>query len=71
MGAIHLIDADGTIRRGAEAIFRTMLLCGDRGGALLWGAYRRIGVFRKICDSAYAWVAARRARFSGTCPLPR
>ena len=56
--AVHLVEPDGTVYRGAAAAFRTLQL-GDRWGFLLdW--YRRIPFFRKINDRAYRWIARHR-----------
>lgn len=67
MGAVHLIDTDGTIHRGAAAIFRMIDLCGDFGGGLLWKLYRGSGWFRALSDRGYALVAAQRSRISALC----
>lgn len=71
MGAIHLVESCGTIRKGAAAVFRTMDLCGDIGGELLWRLYRGSAWFRGVSDRCYAWVASRRARLSGICATGR
>lgn len=67
MGAIHLIESSGDVRRGAAAVFRMMELSGDFGGGLLWRLYRGQGWFRSLSDRGYAWVSARRARLSAVC----
>ena len=71
MGAIHLVNDHGAIRKGAAAVFRMMELCGDLGGGVLWNLYCRSGWFRALSDRGYAWVAARRAKLSAVCSTGR
>lgn len=56
--AVHLVDVDGRIRRGAEAVFRVMDIGG--GGSLLWQLYRRIPLVRPVAEWFYRWVANNR-----------
>ncbi|MDE2144169.1 MAG: lipase maturation factor family protein, partial [Elusimicrobia bacterium] len=74
--AVHLVESDGTVRRGAEAVFRAMDLAGGvrRAGYFL---YRRVPPFAAAAEAAYAFVAARRPAFSrltrllwGPSPVP-
>jgi len=67
MGALHLIESSGEIRRGAAAVFRMMDLSGDFAGALLWKLYCNVGLFRAVTDWGYGLVAARRAKLSALC----
>lgn len=67
MGAIHLVESAGEVRRGAAAVFRMMELCGNFGGGLLWNLYCGSGWFRAFADKGYAMVAARRAKLSAIC----
>ncbi|MFI5345714.1 MAG: lipase maturation factor family protein [Elusimicrobiota bacterium] len=74
--AVHLVEPDGTISRGAEAVFRSL----DRaGGAYRAGLffYRSLPPFRAASEAAYRFVAARRPAFSrltkifwGDSPVP-
>lgn len=64
MGAVHLIEVDGRIRRGAEAVFRMMALCGSLAGNVAWRMYQRVTVFRILSDWGYRRVAERRAALS-------
>src|ERR1043165_4339981 len=54
--AVHFIDADGKVYRGAEAVFRSL---GWRAGGWRWG-YDHIFGFAAITEAAYAFVARRR-----------
>jgi len=72
MGALHLVETTGEIRRGAGAVFRMMDLCGNVFGHLAWMLYARIWLFRVIADRGYAMVSERRVALSVlTCALPR
>jgi len=71
MGAVHLIEVDGRIRRGAEAVFRMMALCGSFPGNVAWSMYQRTTLFRILSNWGYMWVAERRAALSKMiCRLP-
>jgi predicted DCC family thiol-disulfide oxidoreductase YuxK len=61
--AVHLIDADGRVSSGAEAVFRT-LAAGKRNSLWLW-MYRRVPGFAPIAELGYRWVARHRGRLSG------
>jgi predicted DCC family thiol-disulfide oxidoreductase YuxK len=64
MGAVHLVETSGEIRRGAAAAFRMMDLCGNPFGRLAWSLYRRVPFVRATSDWGYAQIAARRSRLS-------
>jgi predicted DCC family thiol-disulfide oxidoreductase YuxK len=64
MGALHLIEEDGRIRRGAEAVFRMMMLCGSFPGSVASRMYERVTIFRIISEWGYRKVAERRASLS-------
>jgi predicted DCC family thiol-disulfide oxidoreductase YuxK len=64
MGAIHLIEVDGRIRRGAAAVFRMMAICGSFPGCVAWNIYEREGLFHLISEWGYRRVAERRASLS-------
>ena len=71
MGALHLVETTGEIRRGAAAVFRMMDLCGNPYGHLAWLLYPKIRLFRIIADRGYAMVSTRRATLSRmTCAVP-
>ena len=59
--AIHLIEPDGTIHRGAAAAYRAFSLGGRSG--LSW-AYRRVPGFATASEAIYRFVAAHRAGLS-------
>jgi predicted DCC family thiol-disulfide oxidoreductase YuxK len=61
--AVHLIEPDGRVRRGADAVFSSLARAG--GVHRLWaGLYASVPLFRALSDRGYALVAARRPRFS-------
>jgi predicted DCC family thiol-disulfide oxidoreductase YuxK len=60
--ALHFIDKNGTVYRGAEAVFRSL---GNvrRGRALVW-SYQRIPGFAPITEAAYRAIARNRTAAS-------
>jgi len=56
--SVHLIEPDGKVSRGAEAVFRLLALR-PGGGRWLWW-YRHMPGFAAVSESAYRWVAAHR-----------
>jgi len=60
--AIHLVEPDGRISRGAEAVFRVRHLA--RGRSLLWFLYRRLPGFRFFTEACYSLVARHRIPIS-------
>jgi hypothetical protein len=71
MGALHLIEVDGRIRRGAEAVFRMMTLCGSLPGSVASSLYERMTFFRIISEWGYRRIAERRALLSKiVCRVP-
>jgi predicted DCC family thiol-disulfide oxidoreductase YuxK len=60
--AVHLVDLDGHVFSGAEAVFRTLARSSRPNRWLLW-TYHHIPSARRIIDRVYAWVA--RNRFHG------
>jgi predicted DCC family thiol-disulfide oxidoreductase YuxK len=56
--AVHLVDSDGSVYRGAEAVFRT-LAHAPRGGLPLW-LYRHVPGFASVAEAVYARVARNR-----------
>ncbi len=55
--AVHLVEPDGTVSRGAEAIFRTL---GYAGRPLPRAAYRHLPGFAALSEWVYRQVAAHR-----------
>jgi lipase maturation factor/DCC1-like thiol-disulfide oxidoreductase len=60
--AVHLIEPDGRLSRGAEAVFRALAYAPRKGG-WLW-AYRTIPGFRALSEWGYRAVASHRPLFS-------
>jgi predicted DCC family thiol-disulfide oxidoreductase YuxK len=59
--AVHLVEPDGRVSRGAEAVFRAL----SRGGqALPLAAYRRLPGFAALSEWGYRQVASHRPFFS-------
>jgi len=54
--AVHFIDSDGSVYRGAEAVFRSL---GRRARVWSW-CYKHVPGFAPITETAYAFVARRR-----------
>ncbi len=66
--SIHLLETNGHIRRGAEAILFAAAVYGRRYWARpLWWGYRRLPGFARFAETGYAFVARNR---STTCALP-
>jgi predicted DCC family thiol-disulfide oxidoreductase YuxK len=55
----HLIEPDGRVARGAEAVFHALSYA-PRGGWLL-AAYRRVPGFAAVAEAVYRWVARHRS----------
>jgi len=60
--AVHLVDLDGRVFSGAEAVFRTLARTSHANRWLLW-IYQNMPVVRRVMDRVYGWVA--RNRFQG------
>ena len=59
--AVVLVEPDGRFFSGAQAVFRLLAL----GGSGFWrAAYEHLPAFAPLSETAYAFVAARRAFFS-------
>ena len=56
--AVHLIEPDGTVRRGAAAVFATIGRVPGRGAS--WWLYRRVPGVRPVSELAYRIVAVNR-----------
>jgi predicted DCC family thiol-disulfide oxidoreductase YuxK len=74
MQAMQLVEPNGRIRHGADAVVASLL---TRGWPFAWARLYYVPGLRFMADSAYAWVARNRYRFmghtecqSGTCRLP-
>jgi predicted DCC family thiol-disulfide oxidoreductase YuxK len=71
MGALHLVETSGDIRRGAAAVFRMMELCSSPAGALLWKLYRNVPAFRVFVDLGYRLVSSIRTLLPArACRIP-
>ncbi|MDP0497491.1 MAG: DCC1-like thiol-disulfide oxidoreductase family protein [Verrucomicrobiota bacterium JB024] len=64
--AVHLIEPDGRVTRGAEAVF--CALKDVRGWSLGWRCYQRCGLFRCVSEALYRWVARNRGWLSKVTP---
>jgi predicted DCC family thiol-disulfide oxidoreductase YuxK len=60
--AVHLIERNGRISRGAEAVFRAYAI--GKGKPFFLSAYRRIPVFAWLSEWFYSLVATNRSFFS-------
>ncbi len=60
--AVQLIEPDGKVSQGAEAVFRAL---GTRSGLrfFLWG-YLHLPGFGRLSEKVYAWVAEHRGELS-------
>ncbi len=56
--ALHFVDRDGTVYRGAEAVFRSLGKA-RRGRALIW-CYDHLPGFAPVIETAYGFVARNR-----------
>src|SRR5262249_47850985 len=56
--AVHLILPDGSVFRGARAVFRALALRPGGGAGLR--AYRSLPPFAAASEGVYAWIAAHR-----------
>jgi lipase maturation factor 1 len=56
--AVHLIDTDGLIFQGAEAVFRS--LATNQTWSWMLQAYQRIPGVAKVCEWSYRWIARHR-----------
>jgi predicted DCC family thiol-disulfide oxidoreductase YuxK len=63
--SVVLVEPDGRVAHGAEAVFRSIAHVPGHGG-WLW-LYRRVPGFRPMSEWLYRWVARNRARL----PAPR
>jgi len=59
---IHLVETDGSIYTGAEAVFRALACNSARHWPIDW--YERFPVFARWSETAYSFVAEHRAFFS-------
>jgi predicted DCC family thiol-disulfide oxidoreductase YuxK len=61
--AVHLVEPDGRVSRGAQAVFRALARAG--GAHRAWPAlYEKLPPLRAASEAAYRFVAARRPAFS-------
>ncbi len=71
LASVWLVDTDGLVYGGAEAVFRTVAY-GPRRRWMLW-MYRRVPGFAPLCEWGYRFVARHRPSFSAVtaCVLPQ
>ena len=60
--SVHLIDCDGTVSRGAQAVFQSAALCGRK--RWLHSLYERVPPFALAAETIYRVVAANRGFIS-------
>lgn len=60
--SVQLVDVDGRVYRGAEAVFRSLAVI--PGNAFILGLYLQFSAVRHITEAFYKLVAKRRALFS-------
>lgn len=60
--SVHLVEPDGRVCRGAEAMFRTVSV--NPRWAWLKRRYERSAWFASLCEAVYAWVARHRVFMS-------
>ncbi|HEY3242518.1 MAG TPA: DCC1-like thiol-disulfide oxidoreductase family protein [Phycisphaerae bacterium] len=63
--AVHLIEPDGRVSSGAEAVFRVLPYArrSAAAAAMLW-LYRRVPGVAALCEWAYRFVAGHRPQFT-------
>lgn len=57
--AVHLVEPDGRVSRGAQAVFRVLAHVPGRGAG--WWAYRRVPGFAPASEWLYRLVARHRS----------
>ena len=57
--AVYLVASDGSVYRGAHAVFKSLSPVSTRYRFLLW-LYTRVALFRVITDAVYDWIASHR-----------
>ena len=65
--AVGLLDADGNIYRGAEAVLRSLALSPRRSFSVGLGIYRHVPGAAPLFELAYRFIARHRYRISGSC----
>jgi predicted DCC family thiol-disulfide oxidoreductase YuxK len=66
---VHLIEGDGSVRRGAQAVWR--IPGGGRMQTTLLWLCERSPLFARIAETAYRLIAANRRRLSAGFPRRR
>src|SRR5437763_11042028 len=61
--AVQLVEPDGTVTSGAEAVFR-VLARGGRGGRWLHALYHRVPAFAATTETLYALISRNRSTAS-------
>ena len=59
--AMHFVDEDGAVYRGAAAVFAALRRSNERRYAALDAAYRRVPGFSFVADAVYRFIARHRA----------
>lgn len=62
VGSVHLVEPDGAVYRGAEAVFRTLAQNPREQRLLDW--YQHSALFAKLTEVAYSFAAKHRGLFS-------
>ncbi len=65
--AVRLLDTDGRVYQGAEAIWRSLAFSPRRGGAIGLWIYQNLPCAARLNERIYRWIARRRHRISGAC----
>jgi predicted DCC family thiol-disulfide oxidoreductase YuxK len=60
---VHLIEPNGRVTEGAEAVFRSLARVPGQGG-WIW-LYDRLPPFAWLSEALYRWVASNRSRMPG------
>jgi len=64
--SVHLVDGDGSVSSGTEAVFRTLAAGGKH--RLLYSMYRRLPAFAAVSEAVYRWIARHRGRLARVFP---
>jgi lipase maturation factor 1 len=60
--AVQLVEPDGAVSSGAEAVFRALASAPGQEWLLRW--YRRSALFARVSEAVYQFVARNRGFFS-------
>jgi predicted DCC family thiol-disulfide oxidoreductase YuxK len=59
-----LVEKNGNVRTGAEAVFRMMDLCESPFGKVAWTLHKRVWLFRSVSNWMYGHIAGNRKYLS-------